>query len=90
MTVFDLAACPVGCLHLAAINFDDQARFKTDEIDNIGLDRHLPFETETLELLVADGLSEHVLCLGRIGAHIAGELATVPRNSAALACLHLP
>ena len=58
---------------LAAVDLGDQLGLEADEVEDAAVERHLPLELQPFELLVAESLPEHVLGLGRVGAHRAGE-----------------
>jgi hypothetical protein len=60
---------------LAAIDLDDQPRLEADKIEDVAIQRRLPFELQPFKLPAAQCLPQQVLGLRRVGAHAAGEAA---------------
>ena len=61
-----------GLVVLATVDLDDELRGVTDEIRDIGADRHLPAEQCVVQTVGADDAPDDPLRLGRILAQIAG------------------
>ena len=57
---------------LAAIEFHDQFVRARCKVANVGSDGHLAVETDALQLAIAEVAPELFLCVGGIGAKLAG------------------
>jgi hypothetical protein len=60
---------------LAAIEFNDQASLKADEINNIVTDRRLPAKSAPVEIAPAKFIPERALGIGQVPAQVPCEVA---------------
>jgi hypothetical protein len=63
---------------LTTVDFNDQALFEANEIENIALKRHLPPELETLQPSIAQQSPHRRFGIGRFVAHLLCETADAP------------
>ena len=66
---------------LAAVQFDDNRRFKTNEVANIATDLMLASELEAVQLTSAQILPEATFGFGGVLAKMAGVVVHGPRTS---------
>ena len=57
---------------LTAIDFDDQARFKADEIDDVAAHRDLPAKFQTGALPISEGPPKAALSMGLMPSQMSG------------------
>src|ERR1043166_9609135 len=69
----DRAVCFISCRVLAPIEFDDQLCLGTAKIDDILVDRHLPFKFQTVEATIAHAEPEDALGVRLIAAQSSGK-----------------
>jgi len=58
---------------LAAVELDDQSRFQAYEVADVGTERTLAAEAETVDSTAAEALPQETLSIGGIPAQAAGE-----------------
>jgi hypothetical protein len=74
---------------LRTVGFDDETRLEADEVEDVAIERHLPFELKPLEPVRAEELPEPALGVRCVRPQRLGSTATAGRDAGSHAYIPL-